>query len=288
MRCSGRGSRAILLPLRAEEIGERRAGRFVMAAVEPELPAGRQAPDQRPAGQALQPRRPLHLREAAHLGMAVDAEALEEGQAGERGAGIGNLMRAGQGRQRQLALAQPVGEDEIILPPRDGPFLAIAGKRRLELAGARLEDGQRVGRLRRHHHGPAALDDAGLLEGDLAPACRRDAACGRRRSASSTVTSGCVDHIGRVEPAAEAGLQQQDVGRRAGEGEEGGAGGDLEEGDGLAAIGPLAFLEQRRAARPRRSARRRGGCARGSARDAARYRHGRDSPPPPAWRADRR
>ena len=86
--------------------------------------------------------------------MAVDAEALEEGQAGERGTGIGNLMRAGKGGQRQLALAQPVGEDEIVLLPRDGPFLAIAAERRLELAGARLEHGQRLGRLRRHHHGP--------------------------------------------------------------------------------------------------------------------------------------
>ena len=51
----------ILLALRAQEIGQRRAGGFVMAAVEPELPAGRQALRQRPAGQALQPRRPLHL-----------------------------------------------------------------------------------------------------------------------------------------------------------------------------------------------------------------------------------
>ena len=57
-----------------------------------------------------------------------------------------------------------------------------------------------------------------------------------------------LDHVGRVEPPAEADLQQQDVGRRAGEGEECGSGGDLEEGDRLAAVGPLAFLEERRRA----------------------------------------
>ena len=236
--------RAVLLALRAEEIGERRAGGFVMAAVEPELAAGRQAPGQRPPGQALQPRRPLHLREAAHLGMAVDAEALEEGQAGEGGAGIGNLMRAGKGGERQLALAQPVGEDEILLLPRDGPFLAIAGKRRLELGGAGLEDGQRLRRLRRHHHGPAALDDAGLLEGDL----------GERVAEMLHMVEGdrhlyrhhrLRDDIGRIEPPAEAGLQQQDIGGGAGEFEEGGAGRHLEEGDGLIAIRPLALLEER-------------------------------------------
>ena len=34
------------------------------------------------------------------------------------------------------------------------------------------------------------------------------------------VTSGCVDDVGRVEPAAEPDLEDAGVGRRAGEGEE--------------------------------------------------------------------
>jgi hypothetical protein len=52
------------------------------------------------------------------------------------------------------------------------------------------------------------------------------------------------DHVGGVELAAEAGLQQQDVGRIAREGEEGRDRGDLEERDRIAAIGALAFLDQ--------------------------------------------
>ena len=87
-----------------------------------------------------------------------------------------------------------------------------------------------------------------------------------------------VDDVGRVEPAAEADLEQRAVGRRLGHGEEGGGGGDLEEGDRRAGVRRLAALERRRAAGPRRSARRRGGCARGSARDAARCRRGPRAP----------
>ena len=52
------------------------------------------------------------------------------------------------------------------------------------------------------------------------------------------------DDIGGIEPAAQAHFEQQIVGGIAREGEKGRGGGDLEEGDGLAAIGLLAFLEQ--------------------------------------------
>ncbi len=74
------------------------------------------------------------------------------------------------------------------------------------------------------------------------------------------VSSGLLDHIGRVEPAAQPRLQQQQIGRRLGEGEEGRRGGDLEQGDQLAAIGGFGAGEaidqkvlgdRRRAMRPR-------------------------------------
>jgi hypothetical protein len=52
------------------------------------------------------------------------------------------------------------------------------------------------------------------------------------------------DHVGGVEFAAKAGLQQQDVGLHAREDEEGGDRRDLEEGDRIAAIGALAFFDQ--------------------------------------------
>ena len=86
------------------------------------------------------------------------------------------------------------------------------------------------------------------------------------------------DDVGRVEPAAEADLEQGPVGRGLGHREEGGGGGDLEEGDRRAAVRGLAAFEQRRRAGPRRSARRRGGCARGSGRGAARCRRGPRAP----------
>ena len=50
-------------------------------------------------------------------------------------------------------------------------------------------------------------------------------------------------HIGRIEPAAEPGLHQEDVGRPAREGDEGRRGGDLELGDRRAAIDPLAPVQ---------------------------------------------
>src|SRR5262249_46641800 len=71
-----------LIPLAAEELRQRLAGGFVMAAIEPELPAGRQALGQGAAGQALQTRRPFNLADAARLSMLVDAESLQEGEAG--------------------------------------------------------------------------------------------------------------------------------------------------------------------------------------------------------------
>jgi hypothetical protein len=53
-----------------------------------------------------------------------------------------------------------------------------------------------------------------------------------------------VDHIGRIEPSAEPGLEQQDVGVRARKGEIGRGGRELEEGDRLALIRRLALVEQ--------------------------------------------
>ena len=54
-----------------------------------------------------------------------------------------------------------------------------------------------------------------------------------------------ADDIGRVEPAAEPGFEQHDIGRRAREGEKRGGGRDLEKRDRFAAIGALALVEHR-------------------------------------------
>ena len=102
--------RAVLLALRAEEIGQRLAGGFVMAAVEPELPAGRQAPASGPRVRRCSRAGHSTSRRPRIWAWPSMQKPLEEGQAGERGAGIGNLMRAGKGRQRQLALARRSGK----------------------------------------------------------------------------------------------------------------------------------------------------------------------------------
>ena len=88
----------------------------------------------------------------------------------------------------------------------------------------------------------AWLEDAGLLAGDR----------GKRVAEKGHVVDGdrrdrggkrLVDHIGRIEPAAKSRLQQQQIGRRLGEGEEGRRRGDLEQGDQLAVIGGLGAGE---------------------------------------------
>ena len=53
-----------------------------------------------------------------------------------------------------------------------------------------------------------------------------------------------LEHVGRVEPAAEADLDHAGIGRVAGEGEERGSGGDLEEARVEAVAGVEHFLEQ--------------------------------------------
>ena len=60
-----------------------------------------------------------------------------------------------------------------------------------------------------------------------------------------------VHDIGRIEPAAKARLQQQQIGGRLGEGEEGRRRGDLEQSDQLAAIGGLGAGEAIDQHRPR-------------------------------------
>ena len=92
--------------------------------------------------------------------------------------------------------------------------------------------------------GHARLQDAGLLDRDL---------CQRVAQELLVVHVHRRDHrdrrAGRSRwwhpAAAKPHFQQQVVGRMAREGQHGGRRGDLEKGDRLAAIGLLAFLQQR-------------------------------------------
>ncbi len=97
--------------------------------------------------------------------------------------------------------------------------------------------------LQRDDAGRAALEDAGLLAGDLGDVVaeilgmvhgdgRHD---GRKR---------LLDDVGGVEASAEAHFEQQDMGRVLGEQQEGGRRGDLEDGDRRAGIRLLAAAER--------------------------------------------
>ena len=120
-------------------------------------------------------------------------------------------------------------------------------------------------RLRRDHRRHAALEDAGLLGGDLLERVaekfemidrhRRDHA-GER----------LLDHVGGVEPAAEADFEQQHVGRMAREQQKRRRGLDLEHRDRLAGIDALASRSARRPAPRPTPARRRPARRAGSAR----------------------
>ena len=101
-----------------------------------------------------------------------------------------------------------------------------------------------------------------------------------------------VDHIGGVEPSAEADFQQHHIGRMLREQAKGRRGLDLENGDRRAGIGPLAMFERRAqfviadqhaaagAAEPKAFV--------DAAPDRARCRRGRAGPRLPGSRADRR
>ena len=109
-------------------------------------------------------------------------------------------------------------------------------QRRADLLGAALDHRERLRLLPADHARHARLQDAGLLAGDLGQGLaekghmvdrdRRDR--GQQRLA---------DDIGGIEPSAQSGLEQQQIGRRLGEGEKGRRGRDLEQRDQLAAIG---------------------------------------------------
>ena len=65
----------------------------------------------------------------------------------------------------------------------DGPVAAVHQQWRADLGRTRLDHRQRLRPLRPDHRGHAGLEDAGLLEGDLAPACRRESSHGPSRPA---------------------------------------------------------------------------------------------------------
>ncbi len=117
-------------------------------------------------------------------------------------------------------------------------------QRRKQPPRLRLDRGHRLGGLLRANHWHAALDDPCLLAGDrrqrvaekfaVVHADRRDHARERR-----------VDHVGGVEPPAEADFQQHHIGRMLREQRKGRRGFDFKNRDRRAGIDLLAMFERR-------------------------------------------
>ena len=153
-------------------------------------------------------------------------------------------MPAEQFWRRQIHQPAIVLIDQPSALDIDVPVLTGRMQRRAQAPGLRLDHGHRLGHLlgadRRH----AALDDGGLLAGNrrqglpekfgMIHADRRDHARQRR-----------VDHIGRIEPAAEADFQQHHIGWMLREQPERRRGFDLKDRDRRAGIGLLAIFERR-------------------------------------------
>ena len=151
-------------------------------------------------------------------------------------------MAAVQLRQREIEQAVVVLIDQTAALLVHVPVLAADAKRRTHLRCRALDHVQRRLRLRRDRRRHATLENRGLLGGDLLDGVaekfemihrhRRDRA-GERR----------VDHVGRVEPAAETDLEQQHIGRMPRKQKERRGGLDLEHRDRLRAVGALAFQQ---------------------------------------------
>ena len=221
--------------------GEHPPAVLIVPAVEPQFRASRDHRHKPPAGQVLQPRRPLGLEHALFIGCG--GQVWHNRAQSSNGSGrIAMLVAAGQARQRQVKQAALIGVDQ---PPQllaGRKILPADGQRRMQPPRLALQHEQRTLVLRRQNGGDAALDNSSFLESDFVD-------CGaqklrmvnryRRHHAGKRT----VNHIGRVKAPAKANLQQQVIGRDFGEQQKCGGGGDFENGNRRAAIGQLAALE---------------------------------------------
>ena len=144
---------------------------------------------------------------------------------------------AGQVEREQIAF---VAETRLL---RDHlPLAAHAEQGRRELRRLGLDDLRTDLPLTADHRRRRALHDAGLLPGDafeLVAEKARMVVTDRRDGRQNG-----LDHVGAVEAAAHADLDDAELGRHAREGQERERGGDVEEGDRRVAVGLLALGQQ--------------------------------------------
>ncbi len=196
------------------------------------------------APETLQPAGPLDLGQPPLQGRRPDIAEPGGAQRGDRRSGVDQLMAPGEARPREVEQVGLVLVDEpaallvhgeVLITDQHGP--GTDGFR------APAEDGVGLGVvLGGDHRRAAALEDPGLLGRDrldrvaeilgMVAADRRHHRAGRP-----------VDHVGGVEPAAEADFQEQHVGGALREEQERRGRGDLEHRDRLAGIGALTARE---------------------------------------------
>ena len=163
-------------------------------------------------------------------------------QSGDGDAGILELVAAvkpGRGKIEQSGIVL-IDQAPALLGRR--PVLAGDADRRLDPHGLAFDDRERGARLRGNDRRHRALEDPRLLRRDLGESVAEVLGMVERDRGDHASPAG-ARYVGGIEPAAQADLEQQRVGRMAREQQEGGGGRDLEHGDRRAGIGALAFLE---------------------------------------------
>ena len=157
-------------------------------------------------------------------------------------AGILDLMRSGQVGQRQVQKAGFILKHQAVMFLADMPLLTKGQDRRTHPGGLTFDHGHTLVRLRADHDGDAAFDDASLFKGDLGHGVAEKLLMIQRDGGDDRQAG--RHHIGGVQTSAETHLEQGPVGRGAGKGQKGGAGGDFEKRDAVRAVGLHAFIQQ--------------------------------------------
>ena len=219
---------------------QRQARGSIVPAIQPKLHAGRGL-CQRPTAQPLHTGGPENVFHGGATGVFSGPKVAQRRKCR---AGILHLVRPRQARHRQIQKPALVLKHQPPAFLMHMPMLPMGHHRYAQPRRLPLDHVKRLVRLRPYHTWHAALQDPGLLKGNLAQRVaqillvidrhRRDH---RQRRA--------VDHIGRVQPPAQPDLQQGVIRRAAGKGQKRGAGRDLEIGDVRALVGAIARVQHR-------------------------------------------
>ena len=178
IRKSGRATRS---SSSAIGCGDHPAGARIVAAVEPELGIAAARSVDQPRRRSAAAAAPASRRWSSPVSIAPvgDARDRPARSAAMASAGIGELVAAEQPRQRQVEQAVLVLVDEPAAlarrPSKSRPPIDAAA--RPSRAASRSITVERRVALRRDDRRAAALEDAGLLAGDLLDACRRGYFC---------------------------------------------------------------------------------------------------------------